>query len=538
MDRSGEIAAQGLIALGQTVADIEEGMRRREDRFSYANAKSTLLIADSEAQRSFEDDDDWATFEERYREKMAAGLEAATKKIKSKTDRKLFELDSKLAIERGAMAIRNAARKKEIDEVRADLDVIVDSALKNTLESPDASYELLDNARDAIAAAASKGVISKEVAGDKSRALSRDYAEAALTIMEPEARLEMLKHPEGTDADFLHKDTRIKMLRAAEKENKATRVKAASQSAVDEIMEKNPEDRGKALASARKIKDPDVRAAAVTSVNARFNEMEAIERENVDRIYDEATEFIGETGSLAGYDGNLQKLTPAQQKSLDDFARYEQKGIEPVHSDEKYEEWLALPIRDVAKVNLLAEYRPVFDDAHFAQAQARQLSIRDGKTEQVQSYVGDVRRIESVLIGTPNFERKPGSGTKDRDRKIRWDRLVGGILRRFEEVAAENEGKPLTPVQKDEIIIKELARRMWVDVRGFDKQFIVAGMSREELAEVYVPYNEIPEQPRRRLENYAKSNNWATTEEQIEKAYGAGVNRLGNDRIDEILSGR
>ncbi|KKL80871.1 hypothetical protein LCGC14_2000460, partial [marine sediment metagenome] len=318
-DRSGEIEAQGFLVLAKSLADLEEGMKQREDKFNYANAKSTLLIGGSEAHQSFAEDQDWATFDERYREKMAAVVEAATKKIKSKADRKLFELDAKLSIERGAMALRDVARKKEIDEKRADLDVIIDSALKNALDNPAASAELLENARDAIAAVKSEGIISKEEAGDRSRALSRDYAESMLTIMEPEARLEMLKHPEGTPAKFLHKDTRVKMRRAAEKENKATRVKAASQSAVDGIMEKNPEDRGGALVAARKIKDSDVRAAAVTGVNSRFNEMEAIERENVDRIYDEATEFIGETGALAGFDeGELQKLTPAQQKSLDD----------------------------------------------------------------------------------------------------------------------------------------------------------------------------------------------------------------------------
>ncbi|KKL91622.1 hypothetical protein LCGC14_1892840, partial [marine sediment metagenome] len=56
--------------------------------------------------------------------------------------------------------------------------------------------------------------------------------------------------------------------------------------------------------------------------------------------------------------------------------------------------------------------------------------------------------------------------------------------------------------------------------------------------EVYVPYNDIPPRERKLLENYAQSNNWDANEEQIEKAYGAGVNRLGDARIDEILSGK
>ena len=92
-DRSGEIEAQGLVSLAQTVSAIAEGMQRRENKFSYANAKSTLLIGGAEARRSLEDDQDWATFDERYREKMAIVLTLATSKIKSRADRKLFELD-------------------------------------------------------------------------------------------------------------------------------------------------------------------------------------------------------------------------------------------------------------------------------------------------------------------------------------------------------------------------------------------------------------------------------------------------------------
>ncbi|MCH8148616.1 MAG: hypothetical protein IH987_11570 [Planctomycetes bacterium] len=332
-------------------------MKRRQDKVSYANAKSTLLTADIETRRFFENDDDWATFEKRYREKMLKGLNKAQQKLGSKSDQALFDMDAKLTIERGVTAIREAARKKEIDEKRANLDVILDEARKNALEAdPATRSDILLNALDAITSMRGEGILTKEHAVNLGQAFTKDHAEASLTLMEPEARIEMLKHPEGTPAKFLHPDTRKKLLRAAEKENKATRVRGASQTATDQIMEDHPEDRGDALVAARKIKDPDVRAAAVTGVNARFNEMEAIERENVDSIYDAATEFIGETGSLAGFqERDLQKLSPSQQKSLDDFARYEQKGVEPVHSDEKYDEWLSKPIAEQGATNLLAK---------------------------------------------------------------------------------------------------------------------------------------------------------------------------------------
>lgn len=539
-DRSGEIEAQGLQVLAKTVSDIAQGMLVREDKLSYASAKSSFLTSDIDARRVIEVHDDYETWEELYREKAKAALEKAMEKIKSKPDRKLFEMDVKLAIERGAMAVRGAALKRRIDDQRAGVDEDLDKLRGAALDpktDPGTRSDILGNALDNIESARTAGAISDQEAGDKGRAFTRDIVEGSLMTMEPEERIKALKDPKGQAKEFLHEDTRIKMLRAAEKENKDTRDRGAAQAKVDKIMEDNPEDRGEALTAARSIPDPDVRARAVTGVNARFNEMETIERENVDRIYDEATEFIGENGSLAGYEGDLNKLIPAQQKSLDDFARYDQKGVEPVHSDEQYEKWLALPIGEAGKVNLMAEYRSSFDDSHFAQAQARQLSIRDGKTEKVNQYVGDVRRIESVLVGAERFKFKPGSGRKDKKRKASWDRAIGGILRRFEEVAAD-KGSALTPPEKDEIIIKEMARRMWVDVRFSDEQFIVVGMSPEELAEVYVPYNEIPEKARRRLENYAQSNNWDASEEQIEKAYGAGVNRLGDARIDIILSGR
>ncbi|KKL75481.1 hypothetical protein LCGC14_2054470, partial [marine sediment metagenome] len=222
-----------------------------------------------------------------------------------------------------------------------------------------------------------------------------------------------------------------------------------------------------------------------------------------------------------GYpEGDLQKLTPAQQKSLDEFARYTEKGIEPVHSDEAYEEWLRRPISEQGEANLLAEYRASFDDAHFAAAQARQSSIRDGKTDKVNQYVGDVRRIEGVLRGTPGFELKPSGKDKDRKKKAREERIVGGILRRFEEVSAE-KGSALTPPEKDEIIIKELGRRMWVDTIGWGgTEFISAGMSPEEREDAYVPFDQITETMRSKIKNIAASENMSASESDVEFAAG------------------
>ncbi|KKK81200.1 hypothetical protein LCGC14_2815880, partial [marine sediment metagenome] len=259
-DQSGQIKAQGLQNLAQTVSDIAEGMRAREDKLTYASAKSGFLTADLDARKVVEENDEYELWEEKYREKVKVALEAAMTKIKSKSDRKLFEMDNRLAIERGTLEIRAAARRREIDHKRANLDSDLETARGNALAAdPGTRSDVLGNALDNIESARAEGIISDEDAAQRGRAFTVDVVEGSLVTMDPESRIAALKDPQGQAKQFLHADVRAKMLRTAEKENKATRIKADSQSAVDGIMEKNPEDRGGALVAARKISDPDVR---------------------------------------------------------------------------------------------------------------------------------------------------------------------------------------------------------------------------------------------------------------------------------------
>lgn len=487
-DRSGEIEAQGLQVLAKTVSAIAQGMLVREDKLSYASAKSSFLTSDIDARRVIEVHDDYETWEELYREKAKAALEKAMEKIKSKPDRKLFEMDVKLAIERGAMAVRGAALKRRIDDQRAGVDEDLDKLRGAALDpktDPGTRSDILGNALDNLESARTAGAISDQEAGDKGRAFTRDIVEGSLMTMEPEERIKALKDPKGQAKEFLHEDTRIKMLRAAEKENKDTRDRGAAQSAVDKIMEDNPESRGDALIAARKINDPDVRARAVTGVNARFSEMNAAEAENIKRIVDAAKQAIDESEghTLAGVpEGDLQQLPIEQKKKLDAYARYVQTGMEPAQKWDKWYDWTKLPDDEKLAMNLDVDLRPVLDNQHYDAAIRDQEALREGKT--LTGTDAQDEMLVNALIGAKIFKKIPGARDTG-NKKIRYALIDEMVNRRIVEANAN------TPAEKQAIIDEIIIKRAYIEEWGRDPQLLEFEISPEQKDKVYTPFDEI-----------------------------------------------
>ena len=58
-DRSGEIAANSLGRAADQLGQIGTQLGEREDKFRYAQAKSSLLTADMAVRKELENDPDW-----------------------------------------------------------------------------------------------------------------------------------------------------------------------------------------------------------------------------------------------------------------------------------------------------------------------------------------------------------------------------------------------------------------------------------------------------------------------------------------------
>lgn len=218
-DRSGEITGAAVAGFGDTLARVGADIQERQDRFAYAQARSELLQADIAIRRELENDQDFGTYEQRYREKLGKAREGATAKIQGRIDRAIFEQETKLDIERGVTSVREAARRKEVDVNRAGLNSLLESNRSAALEAKDEAQRvaLIRNAQDAITGARNKGYINAQEAVEQSQAFGVSYAEGWLSLQSPSKQIELLVKPAGTVVEKLPADRRAHLLEGAQR---------------------------------------------------------------------------------------------------------------------------------------------------------------------------------------------------------------------------------------------------------------------------------------------------------------------------------
>lgn len=217
----GEDIGAGL----QRVAQVGYQLQDREDKLTYAKAKSDLLLADLKTRSELQNDEDWQTYEPRYREKMKKAREGVAGQIRSPTDRSLFEQDSDFDIERGVLAIQEVAKRKEVDTGRATLDGLLKTNRTAALEATDAATRtaLIDSSRDALDGARSKGYINAQEDENLWQGWKASYGEGYLNTLPLTEQISVLAKPKGTAADFIAPDRRANLLKGAQRELEAER---------------------------------------------------------------------------------------------------------------------------------------------------------------------------------------------------------------------------------------------------------------------------------------------------------------------------
>lgn len=214
--RPGADIAAGLTDLASAGFQIQE----RQDRLAYAKSKSGLLLEDLKTRAELENDPEWETYEQRYRDRMKKAREGALGQIRSKNDKVAFEQDTDFDIERGALVIRGLAKGKEIDSGRGWLDQTEQSNRTAALETKDAGTRtaLIENTRDSLRGAREKGYISEEEETNRWQRWTADYGEGFLDVQTLPKRVEILSKPKGTPADLIAPDRRAVLLKAAKNE--------------------------------------------------------------------------------------------------------------------------------------------------------------------------------------------------------------------------------------------------------------------------------------------------------------------------------
>ena len=219
-DQTGEIRASGVQALGSGLEQIGNVLLQKQDRLEYANAQSKILQADIAARHTLEQDNNWQTYEQRYKDIMSAARSEASNLIQSNSLRQQFDAQANTDIARGVGDIQTVARKKQGDEVVANLNnSLVSNREAYLLASrPEARAAILNNSNEQITAAHDAGWISATSAQNLRTKVAQDSVEAYASILSPSDRLKYLEDPTNPAAAMIPLDKRVALAKQASDE--------------------------------------------------------------------------------------------------------------------------------------------------------------------------------------------------------------------------------------------------------------------------------------------------------------------------------
>jgi hypothetical protein len=382
-DRSTEIAAESLDnaarQLGSAVVDFAD----RRDNFRVAKAGAAFSTAEASA-RQFQDND-WETYETRYRDSMTKAKEAALKDVRLPANRQALELEFDSAVERGLLSVRQSARAKEIEFGKADLSSMLDSYRTAALSSTDEAMRAksINGAQLAIKSALDNQYIEATDAERLNKTWTQSYAEGFLSMQPAEKRIEMLSKPKGTVVDHIAPDRRAALLEAAKNENRDLTVRRESQAQEDAIVEKFGTGPA-ALKAAREIDDPEVRDSTVSRIKARQAEAKQAEMEYTEALSEEALAFINGGGKFADLPLKIKNgLKPSALNSLRSYAEQQAGGGRRSTDPETLIELSELSADDPQKfgeLNML-EYRDKLSDGDFEEFVDLQRKVRTGSID-------------------------------------------------------------------------------------------------------------------------------------------------------------
>lgn len=220
--------ARAMQGFGQAITNTASAIGEKQDRFNYAEAQSNFLKKKLDIMSSFEGDNDYSTFADRYNEKINQARQESSGLLRNNDDRRQFEIESNNDIARGLDQIRGIARNKEVDHGIATLNSTIESNRNAALSAQDepTRQSFLKATSDAIQGAFDRGYINEQALGNTRQKATMDYANASIGMMKPEQQIATLKDGAGV-ASFLPPDTRKKMLDAAAVEVVGNRINDA-----------------------------------------------------------------------------------------------------------------------------------------------------------------------------------------------------------------------------------------------------------------------------------------------------------------------
>jgi hypothetical protein len=188
---AGQEIARSIGDAGQQMSNLGMRMIDVGGDIEYANARSKWLHAKIQADKAFDGDPDYKTFETRYEKLTGDARNDASSGISSASARRRFEVDADDDIARGRADLGKQAFAKETDAERARLNDLISanqSALLTTNDQPTING-LIGATNTAIQGAAAKGWVSAVEAGNLGRDFVQNSGLARLKMLPPQQRL-------------------------------------------------------------------------------------------------------------------------------------------------------------------------------------------------------------------------------------------------------------------------------------------------------------------------------------------------------------
>lgn len=218
IDRSASIGAAAVGDAANTVRQTFAGYEERADQFALAKARGNLLNADLATRKALENDQDFATLEQRYTDKLTTARDQASSSLTNPHDRELFDLASQEQLAVGTAAIRQRARSLEVDHGRADLEGLMADSRRVGLEASDEATRRasITNVQTALSGAVQRGYLSADQAGTAGRNFIANYGEGFVETQPLPEQLKLLRNPKGTLADYIDPAKRAELARQVE----------------------------------------------------------------------------------------------------------------------------------------------------------------------------------------------------------------------------------------------------------------------------------------------------------------------------------
>ena len=531
----GEMAvANALERAAGTFVDMAIQHKEKDDALSYSNAKNDYLIADIQEREKLQDDQDFATHDERYRVAMRGHYDRLFPTVRSKRDQSLFDAEARLMNERGSVAVGDNSRTKEIDWNVAKWQqngIDTEAVIMSASDAQTAQAAMLGFQEQGVALR-DRGMITNEELQATNQKYVSGISYRRLVAMDPKEREIHLERSilmtktkgepitpdqiyagegSGSMADFIPLDVRVKMLEETKTANERDGVMDEAYAVFDEVTARytDPVSVDRALREAGKGRDSKVRSELRTLGMQYRQDQAAVEVAVRDNIMASSAQLMREEGWT--YDrlpsGELAKLAPAQDAALRAYSRMIVEGkpfadatLWVIQADgrKSYAAWRALRDDEKALVDLQSpEWLTVLTGGIHKDLVDEQDRIKNAttSTRALPSGLTNVQMVTSAIVRTGLV---PQTG-RDVEQYEQYQRLLYEFDRAT-QVAQDAKGAALTNTERNRILGEVMTPMAFTDDWTFypnkdeDDMIPIAAMSTKQLKSARLPYDQAAEE--------------------------------------------